>query len=103
MAAVPGARLATRSFRSEANQEANAFVRFVAGPGMGYGAHIAPFLLHSEATAMRASCVQMCFAIERTSVWPRLAALTRLNLPRNKIGDVGAAALAVQLQVRIFV
>ncbi len=98
---VPGARLATSSFRSEENQD-NAFVRFVAGPGMGFGADIAPFLLRAEATAMHASCVQMCFAIERHSVWPTPTALTRLDLSGNAIGDIGAAALAVQLQVRIF-
>ena len=97
-----GARLATSSFRSEENQD-NAFVRFVAGPGMGYGADIAPFLLHAEATAMRASCVQMCFAIERQSVWPTPAAVTRLDLSENAIGDAGAAALAVHLQVRMCV
>jgi hypothetical protein len=76
-AVVPVARLATRSFRSEENQE-NAFVRFVAGPGMGYGADIAPLLLHTEATAMRATCVQMSYAIERVPAWPTPAALTTL-------------------------
>ena len=95
---VPDARLATSSFRSEDNQE-NAFVRFVAGPGMGYGADIAPLLLHAEATAMRAACVQMCYAIERVPEWPTPTALTRLDLYGNAIGNVGAAALAARLQV----
>jgi hypothetical protein len=97
---VPEARLATCSFRSEENKE-NSWVKFVAGPGMGYGAHIAPFLLHSEATALRASCCQMCCAIERTAVWPTLVAVTRLDLSGNAIGEAGAAALAAQLQVRV--
>jgi hypothetical protein len=67
---------------------------------MGYGADIAPLLLHAEATAMRATCVQMCYAIERVPVWPTpVAALTRLDVSGNAIGDAGAAALAVQLQV----
>jgi hypothetical protein len=96
----PGSRLAASSFRSEENQE-NACVRFVAGPGMGYGADIAPFLLLSEATAMRATCVQMCHAIERRSVWPTPVALTRLDLSSNVIGDAGVAALAAQLKVRV--
>ena len=95
---VPAARLATSRFRSEENQE-NAFVRFVAGPGMGYGADIAPFLLHAEATAMRATCVQMSYAVERIRVWPKPVALTRLDLSGNCIGDAGAAALAAQVQV----
>jgi hypothetical protein len=100
-AVVPGARLAMTSFRSEENQE-NAFVRFVAGPGMGYGADIAPLLCHAEATAMRAACVQMCYAIERVPVWPSpAAALTRLDVSSNAIGDAGAALLAAQLQVRV--
>jgi hypothetical protein len=98
-AVVPGARLAKSRFRAEENQENN-FVRFVAGPGMGYGADIAPFLLHAEATAMRAVCVQMCYAIERVPAWPTPSVLTRLDLSRNKIGDAGAAALAARLQVR---
>ncbi len=96
---VPAARLATGRFRSEANQD-NACVRFVAGPGMGYGADIAPFLLHAEATAMRATCVQMCHAIERVPAWPTPVALTRIDLSCNVIGNAGAAALAAQLQVR---
>ena len=95
---VPAARLATSRFRSEENQE-NAFVRFVAGPGMGYGADIAPFLLHAEATAMRATCVQMSYAVERIRAWPQPVALTRLDLSGNCIGDAGAAALAAQVQV----
>ena len=99
---APGARLATSSFRSEDNRE-NAFVRCVAGPGMGYGADIAPFLWHAEATAMRAACVQMCYAIERVPVWPAPSALTGLYLSFNAIGDTGAAALAARLQVRSFV
>jgi hypothetical protein len=98
-AVVPRARLASSRFRSEDNQ-ANAFVRFVAGPGMGHGADIAPLLLHAEATAMRAACVQMCYAIERGSVWPTpAAAVTRLDLSRNRIGDAGAVALAAPLEV----
>jgi hypothetical protein len=98
---VPGARLATSRFRSQENQE-NAFVRFVAGPGMGYGADIAPLLLHTEATAMRATCVQMGYAIERVAVWPTpVAALWWLDLSGNTIGDAGAAALAAELQVRL--
>ncbi len=97
---VPAARLATSRFRSEDNQE-NAFVQFVAGPGMGYGADVAPLLTHAEATAMRAACVQMCHAIERVPVWPSpAAALTRLDLSGNAIGDAGAKALAAYLQVR---
>jgi hypothetical protein len=95
---VPAARLATSRFRFEDNQE-NAFVRFVAGPGMGYGADIAPLLLHAEATAMRATCVQMSYAIERIRAWPTPAALTRLDLSDNAIGDAGAVALAQGLQV----
>ena len=95
----PDARLATSSYRSEDNQE-NAFVKFVAGPGMGYGVDIAPLLLHAEASAMRATCVQMCYAIERAPLWPAPGALTRLDLSYNGIGDTGAAALAAQLQVR---
>ncbi len=95
---VPHARLATCSVRSEENQE-NSLVKCVAGPGMGYGAHILPFLLHAEATAMRATCCQMCFAMERKSVWPTLVAVTRLDLSGNAISDAGAAALAAQIQV----
>jgi thiosulfate reductase cytochrome b subunit len=103
IAVVPVARLATSSFRSEKNQE-NACVRFVAGPGMGYGAVIAPLLCHAEATAMRAACVQMCYAIERGPVWPTpAAAVTRLDLSSNAIGNAGAIALAAQLQVHFFV
>jgi len=102
-AVVPGARLASSRFRSEDNQ-ANAFVQFVAGPGMGYGADIAPFLCHAEATAMRAVCVQMCYAIERVPEWPTpVAAVTKLTLSSNAIGDAGAVALAAQLQVRCVV
>ena len=102
-AVVPGARLATTRFRSEDNQ-ANAFVRFVAGPGMGYGADVAPLLCHAEATAMRAVCVQMCYAIERMPEWPTpAAAVTKLNLSYNDIGDAGAVALAAQLQVHCVV
>jgi hypothetical protein len=102
-AVVPGARLATERFRSEDNQ-ANAFVRFVAGPGMGYGADIAPFLFLAEATAMRAVCVQMCYAIERMPEWPTPAAAVKwLDLSSNAIGDAGAVALAAQLQVRCVV
>ncbi len=100
LAVTPIARLATSRFRSEANLE-NAFARFVAGPGMGYGADIAPFLCHAEATAMRAACVQMCYAIERTPRWPAPAAVTRLDLSFNSIGNAGAAALAAHLQVRV--
>jgi hypothetical protein len=100
-AVEPLARLATGKFRSEDNQ-ANAFVRFVAGPGMGYGADIEPLLCHAEATAMRAACVQMCYAIERVPVWPIPAApLTQLDLSGNSIGDAGAAAWADLLQVRV--
>jgi hypothetical protein len=69
---------------------------------MGYGADITPFLLHAEATAMRATCVQMCHAIERVPVWPTPVALTRIDLSCNVIGNVGAAALAAQLQVRSY-
>ena len=99
LAVVPGARLAPFLFRSEDNQ-ANSFVRFVAGPGMGYGADIAPLLCHAEATAMRAVCVQMCYAIERVPGWPTpAAAVTRLNLSSNAIGDAGAVALASLLEV----
>ncbi len=98
-AVEPLARVATSRFRSEDNQ-ANAFVRFVGGPGMGYGADIAPLLCHAEATAMRAACVQMCHAIERVPRWPTpVAAVTRLSLSRNRIGDAGAVALAAQLLV----
>jgi hypothetical protein len=97
-AVVPGARIAASRFRSEGNQ-ANDFVRFVAGPGMGYGAEIAPLLCHAEATAMRAVCVQMCYAIERVPGWPTPAAVTKLDLSGNAIGDVGAVSLAAQLQV----
>ncbi len=69
---------------------------------MGYGADIAPFLCHAEATAMRAVCVQMCSAIERTPEWPiPAAAVTKLDLSHNMIGDAGTAALAAQLQVRL--
>jgi hypothetical protein len=57
-------------------------------------------LCHAEATAMRAACVQMCYAIERTPVWPTPAAVTRLHLYGNAIGNAGAAALAALLQVR---
>ena len=96
---VPESRLATRSFRAEENQE-NALVRFVAGAGMGYGAPIAPFLLLSEATAMRATCVQMCHAIERRPGWPTPVAVNQLVLCRNAIGNAGATALAALLQVR---
>ncbi len=85
--------LQTGSFRSEANQE-NACVKCVAGPGMGYGAHITPFLLHAEATAMRATCVQMCHAIQRRCGWPIPVAVIQLDLHENDIGDAGAAALA---------
>ena len=99
---IPAARLATGRFRSEENQE-NAFVRFVAGPGMGYGADIAPCLLHAEATAMRATCVQMSYAVERIRAWPEPVALTRLDLSGNCIGDAGAAALAAQVQVSFWV
>ncbi len=95
---IPAARLTTSHFRSEENQE-NAFVRFVAGPGMGYGADIAPLLLHAEATAMRATCVQMSNAVERIRAWPKPVALTRLDLSGNRIGDAGAAALAAHVQV----
>ncbi len=75
-------------------------MRFVAGPGMGFGADIAPFLLLAEATAMRATCVQMCYSIERVPVWPAPPALTFLDLSENAIGAAGAAALAARLQVR---
>ncbi len=98
---VPCSRLATSRFRSEHNQ-ANAFVRFAAGPGMGYGADIAPFLCYAEATAMRATCVQMSYAIERTTVWPAPAALTRLDMSGNAMGDAGAVALATSLQVQLY-
>ncbi len=69
---------------------------------MGYGADVAPFLCHAEATAMRAVCVQVCYAIERVPGWPTpAAARTKLDLSCNQIGDAGAAALAAQLQVRV--
>ena len=68
-------------------------------PRMGYGADIAPFLLHAEATAMRATCVQMSYAVERIRAWPQPVALTRLDLSGNCIGDAGAAALAAHVQV----
>ncbi len=96
---VPADRLGLNSFRSLDNQ-LNRFVDYVAGPGRGYGADIASFLCHAEATAMRATCVQMCHAIEHVPVWPTPVALTRLDLSENAIGDVGAVALAAQLQVR---
>jgi hypothetical protein len=66
---------------------------------MGYGADIAPLLLHAEATAMRAACVQMCYAIERVPVWPTPGAAVMLDLSNNAIGDAGAVALAASLQV----
>ncbi len=101
-AVAPIARLAPSRFRSEDNQ-ANALVRFVAGPGMGYGADIAPLLCHAEATAMRAACVQMCHAIECVPVWSTpAAAVTRLDLSSNAIGNAGAVAMASVLQVHSF-
>ena len=96
---APDSRLASCSVRSKHNR-CQAFVNLVAGPGMGYGAYVAPFLLHCDATAMRAACVQMCHAIERVPVWPTPAALRTLELSYNPIGDAGASALAASLRVR---
>ena len=76
-------------------------MRFVAGPGMGYGAHIAPFLWHAEATVMRATCVQMCYAIERIFAWPTPVAATALLLGGNHIGAIGAAAIGQVLRCAI--
>jgi hypothetical protein len=96
---APHSRLAACSVRSEHNR-CQAFVNLVAGPGMGYGAYVAPFLLHCDATAMRAACVQMCHAIERVPAWPTPVALRTLDLSDNPIGDAGALALAASLRVR---
>ncbi len=96
---APHARLVASSLRFE-EYTRNAFVNFVAGPSMGYGACVAPFLLHSDATAMRAVCVRMCRSIERVAAWPTPVALRTLDLSDNSIGDAGSVALAASLRVR---